>query len=188
MKESPFVEIFKNAASKVAGENLVVRKGSNLLYQIQLNKKLELLLSENDLKTPKRGSSAFQTDICIFEKIENIELPRVVIEFKTNITTHDIITYSSKAGKHKGIYPYLRYGLLMSEIESIPKRVFIHNEHLDFILAARKYKDGNSLNDFVKNLIEQEIEVSKTLEAIHFENKKYDYYRTGIIFKNFGKE
>ena len=34
-----------------------------------------------------------------------MEIPRVVMEFKPRITTHDVIIYSAKARKHKQIYP-----------------------------------------------------------------------------------
>lgn len=64
------------------------------------------------IQAPKRGDSAFQTDLCIFERVEDVLLPRVVLEFKTSVTTHDILTYSTKAEKHKTIYPNLRYGLV----------------------------------------------------------------------------
>ena len=170
MKESPFVKIFESAAIDVAGRSLIVKKGANLLYQIQLNRELKLSLSEEELSHPKRGNSAFQTDICIFDTIGDVELPRVVIEFKTSITTHDILTYSTKAGNHKRIYPYLRYGLLISEFDSIPNRVFTHNEHLDFVIAARKYKDKKVLQKFIRDLLKKEIAISRTLEEIHFDN------------------
>jgi len=186
MKESPFVKIFESVASEISGENLIVEKGANLLYQLQLNKQLQVALTENDIIHPKRGKSAFQTDICIFEQIGEVKLPRVVIEFKTSITTHDILTYSAKAGSHKKIYPYLRYGLLISEFNAIPNRVFIHNENLDFVIAAEKYKGENILRTFAKELLDKEIRISRTLDKIHFENKKYDYYRTDIVFQNFG--
>jgi hypothetical protein len=186
MKESPFVKIFESVASEISGHNLIVEKGANLLYQLQLDKQLQVALSDEDILHPKRGNSAFQTDICIFEQINDVKLPRVVIEFKTGISTHDVLTYSAKAGNHKRIYPYLRYGLLISELDAIPKRVFIHNESLDFVIAAEKYKGENTLRSFTKELLDKEIGISRTLDKIHFENKRYDYYRTDIVFQNFG--
>ncbi len=50
----------------------------------------------------------------------------MVFEFKTSLTTHDVLTYSTKARRHKQIYPYLRYGLLVSTETSVPRRFFIH--------------------------------------------------------------
>ena len=81
------------------GEKAVVKRGANLFYQLFLDRTLNLGVS--DTRSPGRGSSAFQTDICVCELLDGIEFPRVVVEFKTNITTHDILTYSAKAGKHK---------------------------------------------------------------------------------------
>jgi len=182
MKESNFVIEFLKIAKTVLTDSFIIKNKANLLYELLLDQNLEPNIQ--DTKSPKRGNSAFQTDICIFEKIRNIEFPRVVIEFKTKITTHVILTYSSKAGKHKSIYPALRYGILASEIDHIPNRFFIHNEHLDFFIAAKKYITEGSF-DFIKELIANEIEISKTLEKIHFEDKEYDYYRNEIIFKNF---
>lgn len=182
MKESPFVKIFEDAA-KEAQSDLIVERGANLFYQLQLNKELEL--SVKDLKNPKRGYSAFQTDICLFEQVGNIKLPRIAIEFKTSISTHDVLTYSAKAGKHKSIYPFLRYGLLSSEIASIPSRFFIHNEHLDFYIAGKNYKDEKKLKNLITKLIREELEISRTLDEIVFGKKKFDFYRTNIEFGNF---
>ena len=185
MQESKFVSIFESAASEVMGSNALIKRKANLFYQLTLNR--ELALDVNLTEPPKRGESAFQTDICVFEELNNgIKFPRVVIEFKTSINSHDILTYSTKAGKHKKIYPCLRYGLLVSEIESIPKRFFIHNEHLDFFIAAKNYKSEAGLRDFAKNLIEKELRISRTLEQIHFDNLKFDYYATDISFGKFG--
>lgn len=78
----------------------------------------------------------------------------------------------------------MRYGLLASDIESIPKRFFKHNEHIDFFIAAKKYREQKSF-DFIKVLIKKEIKISQILEDIHFEKKSYDYYRRDIIFDNF---
>ena len=183
MQESDFVSIFESVASEVMGNKAVVKRKANLFYQLTLDRNLELMTP--DTKVPVRGASAFQTDICIFESLNGIEFPRVVIEFKMNITSHDILTYSTKAGKHKKIYPCLRYGMLASELASIPNRFFVHNENLDFFIAAKNYKRDADIRPFAKKLIEEEIEISRVLEKIHFGNRKTDYYRTDVIFRKF---
>jgi len=185
MQESPFVKIFEEVAKEIQSD-LIVERGANLFYQLQVNKKLEL--NVEDLKNPKRGQSAFQTDICLFEEIDGVKLPRIAIEFKTNISTHDILTYSTKAGKHKGIYPFLRYGMLSSEIDSIPSRFFLHNEHLDFFIAGKNYKNESVLKNLISELIKKELAISHTLDDIYFEKKKFDFYRTDVIFENFSKD
>jgi len=181
MKESSFVGVFEAVAREILGDKAVHRKG-NLFYELFLDRKLELAVPCT--RHPKRGSSAFQTDICIVEMIDGIPFPRVAIEFKKNITTHDILTYSAKAGMHKRIYPCLRYGLLSSEMNSIPSRFFTHNEHLDFFIAAKNYKSQKALRPFAEPLLKKELKISRTLEAIHFGDKKFDCYRRDIIFEN----
>ncbi|MGA3198298.1 MAG: hypothetical protein ABSD89_02715 [Halobacteriota archaeon] len=110
----------------VLPEQLVLQQNAHLYYQIVADNNLNI---RADLKNPKRGDSAFQTDLCIFLKKNDILLPKMFFEFKgRDITTHDIITYSNKAKRHKQIYPYLRYGLISYERSVIPKRFFIHKK------------------------------------------------------------
>jgi hypothetical protein len=185
MKESPYVEIFFDSISEICKKyrkgNFIVKMKSNLLYEICVNPKLELEIK--DLSNPSRGSSAFQTDICIFEIRDKIEIPRVVLEFKTNYTTHDILTYSAKAGKHKQIYPYLRYGLIATSMDNISGRFFTHNEHLDFLITTKKYNDSE-MEKISSKLFESEIRKSLLLEEIYFGDKKFDYFTTDFVFKN----
>lgn len=132
-RESAFVGVAHRVAAKILRPPLSVRRGAALLYEVTVDDRLELTVNP---KSPTRGESAFQTDLCVFEATRaGVELPRVVMEFKPNITTHDVLTYSAKARKHKQVYPYLRYGLIISEIAEVPRRFFAHNEALDFALA-----------------------------------------------------
>jgi hypothetical protein len=186
MKKSPFVQIFEDAAKEVLGETAIVRSKAILYYSLSLDRKLCLLTPNT--KEPKRGLAAFQTDICIFENVEGVEFPRVVIEFKERITTHDILTYSAKSGKHKQIYPCLRYGLLASEEVSIPRRFFTHNEHLDFFIAAKEYKESEKVRVLARQLIDRELRISQTLEDIHFSGKKVDYFCRDIVFGKFDEK
>jgi hypothetical protein len=183
MMQSRFVTIFENVAKEILNENIIVKQKAPLFYEMFLNINLEA--GNADFRNPKRGNSAFETDICIFEKNGSIETPRIVIEFKKRLTTHDVLTYSSKAGKHKNIYPYLRYGLIASELDHIPGRFFTHNEHIDFMIAAKNYKNKDKLSNLIKVLIEKELGLSKTLQRIQFENEKYDYFQSNILFSKF---
>jgi hypothetical protein len=101
------------------------------------------------------------------------------LEFKTNISTHDVITYSAKARKHKQVYPYLRYGLVMSSEATVPRRVFVHNESLDFA-AALKDLDGHDLLAFFVQLFEVEVMASRRLEDVAFGSLRPRIYRTEI--------
>lgn len=162
----------------------ILQKNANLFYQIILDNNLKPMINFDE--KPKRGHSAFQTDLCIFlqkyngKEIKNI--PKVVIEFKNALSTHDVITYSNKARRHKQVYPYLRYGLISYNISKIPKRFFMHNEDLDFYLALKDH--SHNLETILMGLIKKELEISDILELTIFGDHDYDYFRTNIEFKN----
>jgi hypothetical protein len=178
-EESPFVATAQSVAQDILRPPLRVARGAPLLYEITVNNSLEVMKQEQ-VRNPKRGASAFQTDLCIFEdKTPEISIPRVVIEFKTTITTHDVLTYSMKAIKHKQIYPYLRYGVLASSEKVVPGRVFKHNEGLDFFASVAGLGDAE-LKAFLASLLESEIASSRCLEDIAFGKIKTRLFRTEI--------
>lgn len=170
----------KKFLSSILDEPYQVKRGANLFYQISLDNNLRLNV---DITNPTRGNSGFQTDLCIFEskkcEEKDILIPRVAIEFKTSATTHDIITYSAKAGRHKQIYPYLRYGMICSDETSVPQKLFMHNDSLDFY-AALSGIEGNELSKFLKEFLKQEIETSKLLEDIASSPQKSRIFRNEI--------
>ena len=184
MDEDNFVKKVADLLEEKLPTGCILQKNANLFYQITLDNNLNPMI--NFEGEPKRGHSAFQTDLCIFlqkdneQKIKNI--PKVVIEFKNGLSTHDVITYSNKARRHKQVYPYLRYGLISYNISKIPKRFFIHNEDLDFYLALKDH--ANNLETVLVDLIKQELEISDILEATIFGDHDFDYFRTNIEFKN----
>jgi hypothetical protein len=160
-----------------------VRRGASLLYRVTVDNNLSLTLDANRIREPVRGDSAFQTDLCVFEvKANGLAIPRVAIEFKTRITTHDVITYSAKASKHKQVYPYLRYGLVASSESSVPGRLFTHNESLDFC-AAIAGLDNVQLEAHFRRLLTSELESSRSLEAIAFGTIKTRVYRSEVIIE-----
>lgn len=182
--ESPFVADAEQIAKSFLVAPLKVERGAPLLYELTVNNNLEVM-NPSHVRKPKRGQSAFQTDLCIFEdRTPEVSIPRVVIEFKTRITTHDVITYSAKAVKHKLIYPYLRYGLIASSESWIPGRVFTHNEGLDFF-AAVKDQSPESFHTLFKDLISQEVAASKTLEQIAYGDVTTRLFRTEVHIKKF---
>ena len=159
-----------------------VARGAALLYQVTVDNNLSLSV---DVREPKRGQSAFQTDLCVFEKRGTIQLPRVVLEFKTRITTHDILTYSAKARKHKQVYPYLRYGLVASEELSVPGRLFTHNEALDFCVALGGVARAK-LSMVLGRLLKAEVRTSRKLEGIAFGDGGVRQFRNEVIVKRDG--
>src|SRR5574340_278096 len=176
--ESEFVEVAKKVAEAILPSPLLVRRGAALLYQVTVDNQLSQTVN---VKHPVRGNSAFQTDLCVFEqKSEDVSIPRVVMEFKTGISTHDVLTYSAKATKHKQVYPYLRYGIVASAIATVPGRLFTHNESLDFC-ACVEGLEGKKLSDFFADLLASEVEASRRLEAIAFGSVRTRLFRTEII-------
>ena len=176
--ESTFVAVAMAVARKVLEPPLSVHRGSALLYQVTVDNNLSLTV---DVKDPRRGSSAFQTDLCIFEqKTESVAIPRVVLEFKTKISTHDVITYSAKATKHKQVYPYLRYGIVASDHTAVPGRLFAHNESLDFCASVGGLK-GSKLREFFAFLLAAEAQASRRLEAIAFGSIRTRLFRSEVM-------
>lgn len=176
--ESEFVTFAEEVAETVLASPLFVQRGASLLYQVTVDNQLSLTVN---VKRPARGNSAFQTDLCVFEKkSEEVSIPRVVMEFKTRITTHDVLTYSAKATKHKQVYPYLRYGIVASNETAVPGRLFTHNESLDFC-ATVSGLEGQALSDFFASLLSAEVESSRKLEAIAFGSVRTRLFRTEVI-------
>lgn len=176
--ESEFVAIALEVGNRILPHpQYHVEQGAVLLYQITVDNRLEVRI---DIRHPVRGRSAFETDLCVFEnrEVEDksgeltiIHLPRVVMEFKTGITTHDVLTYSAKAKMHKQIYPYLRYGMIASKHRELPKRFFTHNESLDFCATVADLHEPG-LSVFFEELLTNEISCSKKLEEIAFGRTK----------------
>ena len=175
--ESLFVEVAEKVAKAILLPPLYVRRHAALLYRVTVDNQLSLTVK---VERPVRGNSAFQTDLCIFEKkSKDVSIPRVVMEFKTRITTHDVLTYSAKATKHKQVYPYLRYGIVASSETAVPGRLFTHNESLDFC-ATIAGLEGKKLSDFFAKLLAAEVESSRRLEAIAFGSVRTRLFRSEV--------
>ena len=138
MDEKSLVQKFVNVVnSRLVNTDIELKEGENLFYELTVNRGLDLHVGR--IENQIRGKSAFQTDVIVFEKNEKKGFPLIVFEFKLNPSTHDIIVYSAKARKHKQIYPWLRYGMLICGIDEIPIRKFLkHNEFLDFCVSVKK--------------------------------------------------
>jgi hypothetical protein len=180
VKEDEFVTQALLVAEGVTHAPLHVKRGASLLYQVGVDNRLKLTSNPLD---PRRGRGAFQTDLCIFDQIDvDIAIPRIVLEFKVRLTTHDVLTYSAKAAKHKQVYPYLRYGLILSGNERVPSRFYRHNEGLDFCIAVGGLS-RRSFQTALRLLLRAEIAASKLLEDISFERSKARLYRTEVVVK-----
>ena len=176
MTEAEFANrIYRTAEGIVAP--LEVAIGAPLLYQVTVNDNVEITV---DPGAPKRGQSAFETDVAIFESLgTGRRKPRVVIECKLRLTTHDVLTYSTKARRHKQIYPYLRYGMIVANEQAIPRRFFTHNEAIDFCLCTHSISARN-FTTVLGDLLKAEIKSSEALEQAAFGIIDANQFRTNV--------
>ncbi len=179
MNELRFAERLKNKIQERLGSSQYeVKTGENLIYKVIVNPQGEY--EPKKAKAPIRGSYAFQTDLLIIKKSK--QLPLVVIETKYNaFSTHDILTYSTKAQKHKEIYPYLRYGLVVGGIDIIQNRFFTHNSSFDFAVALKRIND-KSLNKLIK-IIKEQIKSAEMILDILTEKNRTRSFNTRIMIE-----
>jgi len=163
-----------------------VNYDDNLIYRVIVNitkngsnSNVKLKYEPDDPQKPARGDYAFQTDILIKEKSSG--LPLVVIEVKSKQpSTHDILTYSTKAVKHKEVYPYLRYGILIVDETSVPRRFFVHNLGFDFAIVLKDLSDEAGFKKLVE-IIEGQIKNSEELiEVFNGERSSIKSYYTSL--------
>jgi hypothetical protein len=165
MSHDEFVEKIKEFLSEKLGRYTITSK-EQLPYKVIINNGEYF---PKDPAIPKKGSYSFETDLLVKE--DNI--PLVVIEVKYNqLTTHNIITYSSKALMHKSIYPYLRYGLLIGRKEHVPTRFFTHNIGFDFVFAMIEFEK----NLLLHSIIEDQIKNAKELRELLKGDKKVNIF------------
>src|SRR6266536_223656 len=120
---------------------------------------------------PQCCTSTYQTDLLICDEAadQSSWVPRVVIECKRGaVTTHDALTYSTKAATHKHVHPYLRYGFLAGEREhyAIPVRLVKHGAHFDFMATWRAARPTKAeWSDFCA-LVVEEIKASRAMQDL----------------------
>lgn len=177
MNEAEFKqEIQEKLQRDLGNDKYEIIRDENLIYKVIINDNLQF--EPNTPHNPKRGTYAFQTDMLIIRK--DSRLPLVVIETKyRGFSTHDVLTYSTKAQKHKEIYPYLRYGLLVGGINVIQNRFFTHNIGFDFAFALKEF-DDNSMKKFTE-VVKQQIENAELLVDIFRNKNQTKMFNTKIV-------
>jgi hypothetical protein len=152
-QEKKFARELQEMLQKTLSNAYTIRIGKSLLYKLEVDVDGELRPKPVDLRSPKRGQFAFETDILV-EKAHPA-IPLVVVELKFGgFSTHDIITYSSKATRHKEIYPYLRYGFVVGGCDALSKKFLTHNQGVDFAMSVPDLATaGSKLIDLIKRQI-----------------------------------
>jgi len=174
MNETQFTDILEKFLKKEL-EGYEVKRNENLIYKVIVNENMQF--NPKDPKKPKRGNLSFQTDLMIKKN----DLPLVVIETKFGgFSTHDVLTYSTKALKHKEVYPYLRYGFVVGGVKIIQNRFFTHNLGFDFAIAI---EDINNLRSFL-DLVKRQIKNSEMLLKIMKEKNKTKLFSSNLVVEN----
>ena len=122
-------------------------------------------------------STRFETDMVIYEKNEETIIPRVIVESKLRrISTHDAITYSYKAEKHKIITPYLRYGIMLGNRNEypLPGRLFRHGTNFDFMFSFSGTKPTAEEWVSYTDMLLKEVDYSRIMEEMLHENRSQD--------------
>lgn len=129
----------------VQGYEVATKK--SVLYAVSFDEHGYLQLGIDAQGEPVRGGgTAFEQDILVFERVQNDQthptpqprtsiIPRVIAEVKLRrVTTHDTLTYAEKARRIRVIYPFVRYGLILGEMSSIPPRALRLGQEFDFMM------------------------------------------------------
>jgi hypothetical protein len=142
----------------------------SLLYAVSFADNGKLQLGQNQEKEPTRGGgTGFQQDLLVFERAADGDtaiVPRVSVELKfARISTHDGIVYSEKARRIRSIYPYVRYGLILGGMSTIPGRTLRLATEFDFILAVPAKLSSQALSRVAK-LLRGELRLSQRLTSV----------------------
>lgn len=137
------------------------------------------------------SETSFETDMVVYEKLNNKIIPRVIIEAKVGtVTTHDAITYSHKAMYHKNVIPYVRYGIMLGAREKypLPGRLFRHGTNFDFLFSFVDYLPADKeIRAFVE-MVKKEITYSRQFEEILSNSRSRNRKRYYMLQKEFHLE
>jgi hypothetical protein len=176
------------ALKKVASPEIgiVVSDGSKLAYSCVINE-----YDKNGKNEPI--SSKYETDVLVCDSFNDGRwIPRVVVECKIggSVTTHDALTYSSKAATHKQVHPYLRYGFLAGERKhyAIPPRLVKHGAQFDFIATWCAAEPTRIEWKQFCELLKGEIVASRLLQELLMTNRsaartKYSILHRPLLLK-----
>lgn len=143
--------------------------GVSIFYSLYIDEDGNIPINQNEKGEPIRGrGTGFEQDILLYERVagQTSIVPRVAIEVKFGgVTTHDAIIYCEKARRLRNVYPYLRYGFLISDLPSLPPRLFRIGADFDFIIRISNPPLHEEQDQLIALLME-EIETSQKLGLI----------------------
>lgn len=156
----------KLQAASLKNADVKVEVGRKLPYAFEV---LEYESSE----PAERSVNRYETDVLIYDQYDKDRwVPRVIIECKLRITTHDALTYSAKSATHKNVHPYLRYGILIGNQQNspLPWRLIRHGANFDFMACWEDYEATDDECHKLVGVLVDEIKASRRLQKM-LENK-----------------
>jgi hypothetical protein len=168
--EDDFGKRLSQQLRPLVAKKYAIETKRSLLYTVSFDDEGLLQLGQNADREPTRGGgTGFEQDLLIFErsgKGQTAIVPRVSVELKFGrINTHDGIVYSEKARRIRSIYPYVRYGLILGGMATIPPRTLRLGTEFDFI-AAIPAEPGTELLEWMAKLLRKELRLSCSLTAV----------------------
>ena len=134
----------------------------------------------------RRRNSKYETDLLISDtKADGDWIPRIVLECKKgSVTTHDALTYSTKAATHKHVHPYLRYGILIGAYGSdIPGRLIRHGAYFDFMMVWSREEPTEKEWSAMVTVLTAEVAASRTMEKIFTDNRLRSRKKFGLFHR-----
>lgn len=169
------------------GENIYIDVLKKIPYAFEISS----FNDEWEIDKNSFSETSFETDMVVYEKLNNKIVPRVIIESKVGtVTTHDAITYSHKAMYHKNVLPYVRYGIMLGARETypLPGRLFRHGTNFDFLFSFVDYLPSDKeINAFIE-MVKKEITYSRQFEEILSNSRSRNRKRYYMLQKEFHLE
>lgn len=169
------------------GENIYIDVLKKIPYAFEISS----FNDEWEIDKNSFSETSFETDMVVYEKLNNKIVPRVIIESKVGtVTTHDAITYSHKAMYHKNVIPYVRYGIMLGARETypLPGRLFRHGTNFDFLFSFVDYLPSDKeINAFIE-MVKKEITYSRQFEEILSNSRSRNRKRYYMLQKEFHLE
>jgi hypothetical protein len=163
------------------GKSLQIKTGLKLAYAYEI---ATYRSTPEGTRANAKKLSSFETDLAIVEVLDGGWKPRVVLEAKlSRVTTHDAITYSNKAGLHRAVHPYLRYGIMLGNRNDypLPGRLFRHGAQFDFMISFKAVEPTSKELRALVHILREEIRASITLEEMLYEARKPGRVRHTVL-------
>lgn len=137
---------------------------------------------------PTSASLSYETDLLISDAASDGSwTPRVVVECKLGgVTTHDALSYVAKAATHKHLHPYLRYGVLVGRLASIPRFLVRHGIDFDFLATWPADAADEIMWDAFVAMLVDEVKASRQLQSLLSTSRmpaqqKYHFLRRPLL-------